>query len=157
MKILLAVDGSSFSDSAVAEVGSRPWPPATEIKVVTAFQVPITPSPEVWTISDEYYPALEHAAREQAQAVVDAAVAKLATRLHESLSLSGEVLNGPAREAILDEAERWHADLIVMGSHGYGTWQRLLLGSVSQAVVSHANCSVEVVHRPKSDNDAKAA
>jgi nucleotide-binding universal stress UspA family protein len=157
MKILLAVDGSSFSDSAVAEVGSRPWPPATEIKVVTAFQVPITPSPEVWPISDEYYPALEQAAREQAQAVVDAAVTKLATRLDESLNVSGEVLNGPPREVILEEAERWPADLIVVGSHGYGTWQRLLLGSVSQAVVSHANCSVEVVHRPKSDNDAKAA
>jgi nucleotide-binding universal stress UspA family protein len=111
----------------------------------------------VWTIADEYYPALEQAAREQAQAVVDAAVAKLATRLDKSLSLSGEVLNGPPREAILDEAERWPADLIVMGSHGYGTWQRLWLGSVSQAVVSHANCSVEVVHRSKSDNDAKAA
>jgi nucleotide-binding universal stress UspA family protein len=157
MKILLAVDGSSFSDSAVAEVGSRPWPPATEIKIVTAFQVPITATPEVWTIADEYYPALEQAAREQAQAVVDAAVAKLATQLDKSLSLSGEVLNGPPREAILDEAERWPADLIVMGSHGYGTWQRLWLGSVSQAVVSHANCSVEVVHRSKSDNDAKAA
>jgi len=157
MKILLAVDGSSFSDSAVAEVGSRPWPPATEIKIVIAFQVPITATPEVWTIADEYYPALEQAAREQAQAVVDAAVAKLATRLDKSLSLSGEVLNGPPREAILDEAERWPADLIVMGSHGYGTWQRLWLGSVSQAVVSHANCSVEVVHRSKSGNDAKAA
>jgi nucleotide-binding universal stress UspA family protein len=46
---------------------------------------------------------------------------------------------------ILEEAERWDADLIVLGSHGYGLWQRFLLGSVSQAVVSHARCSVEVV------------
>jgi nucleotide-binding universal stress UspA family protein len=46
---------------------------------------------------------------------------------------------------ILDEAEKWKADLIVVGSHGYPAWERLLLGSVSQAVVSHAKCSVEVV------------
>jgi nucleotide-binding universal stress UspA family protein len=46
---------------------------------------------------------------------------------------------------ILDEAERWGADLIVVGSHGYRAWERFLLGSVSQAVVSHAKCSVEVV------------
>lgn len=157
MRILLPVDGSSFSDAAIAEVAARPWPVPTEVKIVTAFQVPITPTPEVWTISDEYFPALQQAAREQAQAIVNAAVAKLGGALPESVSLTGEVLNGPAREVILDEADRWNADLIVMGSHGYGTWQRLLLGSVSQAVVSHANCSVEVVHRPKSNDDAKAA
>lgn len=157
MRILLAVDGSSFSDAAIAEVGSRPWPAATEIKLVTAFQVPITPSPEVWTISDEYYPALEQAAREKAQGIVDAAVAKLAGILPQSFSLTGEVLNGPPRDVILDEADRWNADLIVMGSHGYGAWQRLLLGSVSQAVVSRANCCVEVVHRHKEKSDAKAA
>lgn len=157
MRILLAVDGSAFSDAAVAEVGSRPWPAETQIKVVTAFQVPITPSPEVWTISDEYYPALEQVAREQAQSIVSAATARLRDALPPAVTLSGETLNGPPREVILDEADRWNADLIVMGSHGYGAWQRLLLGSVSQAVVSHANCSVEVVHRRKSDNDAKAA
>jgi nucleotide-binding universal stress UspA family protein len=151
MKILLPIDGSSFSDAAVAEVGARPWPVHTELKIVTAFQVPITSTPEV------YYPALEQAAREQAQAIVKAALAKLGGVLPRSVSLIGEVLNGPAREVILDEAERWNADLIVMGSHGYGAWQRLLLGSVSQTVVSHANCSVEIVHRRKDSDDAKAA
>lgn len=157
MKILLPLDGSFFSDAAVAEVAARPWPVPTEVKIVTAFQVPITPSPEVWTISDEYYPALEQVAREQSQSIVNAAVAKLRDAVPQSVSLTGEILNGPPREVILEEADRWNADLIVMGSHGYGPWQRLLLGSVSQAVVSHANCSVEVVHRPRSNDNAKAA
>ncbi len=47
--------------------------------------------------------------------------------------------------AVDEEAERWGADLIVMGSRGLGTWNRLLLGSVSSAVVNHAKCSVEIV------------
>ena len=157
MRILVPVDGSSFSDAAVSEVAARPWPASSEVKVVTAFQVPMTPTPEVWAISDEYVEALERTAREQAQAVVDAAVAKLASALDKSVTASGEVLAGPPREAILDEADRWNADLIVMGSHGYGAWHRFLLGSVSQAVVSHAKCSVEVVHCRKEHGDAKAA
>ena len=37
---------------------------------------------------------------------------------------------------------------VVVGSHGYPTWERLLLGSVSQAIVAHAKCSVEVVRMP---------
>jgi len=44
MRILLPIDGSSFSDAAVDEVGGRPWPVPTEVKIVTAFQVPITPN-----------------------------------------------------------------------------------------------------------------
>ena len=157
MRILLAVDGSSFSDAAVNEVASRPWPPASEVKVVTAFQVPLVPTPEVWAISAEYLPELERIAREQAQSVVDAAAARLASSLDKPLTVTGEVLVGLPREAILEEAERWQADLIVMGSHGYGAWRGFLLGSVSRTVVTQAKCSVEVVHRRQGHEDARAA
>lgn len=157
MRILLAVDGSQFSDAAVTEVASRPWPATSEVKVVTAFQVPMIPTPEVWAISDEYLPALERIAREQAQSTVDAAVDKLTSGLGETMTVSGEVLGGLPREAILEEAESWKADLIVMGSHGYGAWRGLLLGSVSRAIVTQAKCSVEVVHRREGQDQAKAA
>jgi nucleotide-binding universal stress UspA family protein len=58
------------------------------------------------------------------------------------------VVEGYPKEAILAEAERWGADLIVVGSHGYRGLTRLWLGSVSQAVASHAGCSVEIVRAP---------
>ena len=119
--------------------------------------MPLIPTPEVWTISDEYLPALERIAREQSQSIVDAAVATLASGLDESMTVSGEVLLGLPREAILEEAERWKADLIVLGSHGYGAWRGFLLGSVSRAVVAQAKCSVEVVHRRQGQEEAKAA
>ena len=157
MRILLAVDGSPFSEAAVNEIISRPWPAASEVKIVTAFQVPLIPTPEVWAISSEYLPALERIAREQAQAIVDSAVAALAIGLDKSVTVSGEVLLGIPREAILEEADRWEADLIVMGSHGYGAWRGFLLGSVSRAVVTQAKCSVEVVHRRQGHEDVKAA
>lgn len=157
MKILLAVDGSTYSAEAVTEVGSRPWPAASEVKVVTAFQVPIIPTPEVWSISDEYLPALEKIAREQSQSIVDAAVARLKSLLDKSMTVAGEVLVGLPREVILEQAEAWNADLIVMGSHGYGAWRGFLLGSVSRAVVTNAKCSVEIVHRREKQEGAKAA
>ena len=52
---------------------------------------------------------------------------------------------GFPKQIILDEAEGWGADLIVVGSHGRGLMGRFLLGSVSQAVALNARCSVEIV------------
>ncbi|HKG22127.1 MAG TPA: universal stress protein, partial [Blastocatellia bacterium] len=63
---------------------------------------------------------------------------------------------GHPRYLITDEAERWGADLIVVGSHGYQGLTRLLLGSVSQAVASHAKCSVEIVRGRNGKNVPQA-
>ena len=46
---------------------------------------------------------------------------------------------------IVDEAEREHADLIVLGTRGLNTAKRWLMGSVSSPVVQHAPCNVLVV------------
>lgn len=46
---------------------------------------------------------------------------------------------------ILEKAEEWDADLIVVGSQGQGALSRLLLGSVSQYLATHAKCSVMIV------------
>jgi nucleotide-binding universal stress UspA family protein len=155
MKILLAVDGSSCSDAAVEEIGRRPWPEGSSIKVLTAFEIPAPPTPEAWAIPLNYFAEMDVALRKQAQNIVDGALQTLKSRFGKSLSLDGALVPGPARTVILDEAERWGADLIVVGSHGYRAWERFLLGSVSQSVVSHAKCSVEVVRCPHAHKAAK--
>ena len=157
MRILLAVDGSPCSETAVDEVASRPWPSNSELRIVSAFQIPLSPTPEVWAIQPEYYDEMERAVRVQTQKVVDAASARLKKALGQSLNVTGQVLQGSPQSTILEEAERWKADLIVVGSHGYGTWHRLVLGSVSQAIVLHAKCSVEVVRRSDENKKVKAA
>ena len=157
MRILLAVDGSPCSETAVDEVASRPWPSNSELRIVSAFQIPLSPTPVVWAIQPEYYDEMERAVRVQTQKVVDAASARLKKALGQSLNVTGQVLQGSPQSAILEEAERWKADLIVVGSHGYGTWHRLVLGSVSQAIVLHAKCSVEVVRRSDESKKVKAA
>ncbi len=145
MKVLLAVDGSPCSEAAVNEVAMRPWPAGSQIEIVTAYELPPpSPTPYAWAVPAAYFDELDRAARTSAQTVLDAAAAKLAS-LNQSVQVTKETLCGSPRSAITEEADRWQADLIVMGSHGYGAWHRFLLGSVSQAVVSHAKCSVEVV------------
>jgi nucleotide-binding universal stress UspA family protein len=145
MRILLCVDGSPCSDAAVEEVGRRPWPDGSLIKVLTTFELPMPPTPEGWALPVNYFDEMDLALRKQAQNIVDRAIAQLKTKLPKTIAVDAQILPGPPRNVILDEAEGWGANLIVVGSHGYRAWERFLLGSVSQSVVSHAKCSVEVV------------
>jgi len=145
MKILLAIDGSACSDAAVEEVARRPWPESSSLKVLAAYELPTPPTPAAWALPLNYFEDMDIALRDQAEIIVNEAIKTLKAKMNKTISLDGLVLPGPARTVILDEAESWGADLIVVGSHGYRAWERFLLGSVSQAVVSHAKCSVEVV------------
>ena len=158
MRVLLAVDGSPYSDAAVNEVASRVWPKDAEVRVITAYELPLAPAPETWALPPDYFEKLDQAGREHAESVEHVVVRKLATSLDPSIKVTGNILPGSPRSIILEEAERWKADLIVVGSHGYGAWHRFLLGSVSQAIVSHAKCSVEVVRiRNQGTEGVKAA
>lgn len=153
MKILLAVDGSPFSEEAVKEVARRPWPPGSEIKVVSVVGPVNALTAEPWRLPENYFEELERAATEKAQESAAAALSALRHALDDSLKLSAETPCGLPMQVIVETAAHWGADLIVLGSHGYGFWNRLTLGSVSQSVAAHAGCSVEIVKRrqPKSE------
>ena len=153
MKILLAIDGSTCSDVAVEEVARRPWPEGSSLKVLTVLEPPVPPTPETWAVPASYFEEIEMALRKQGQNTIESALQKLKT--NKTLSLSSIIVLGSPRPVILDEAESWGADLLVLGSHGYGALKRFLLGSVSQAVVSHARCSVEVVRCRAIEEKAK--
>ncbi|HJZ69432.1 MAG TPA: universal stress protein [Blastocatellia bacterium] len=150
MKILLAIDGSSFSDAAVNEVATRPWPGSAEVKIISVVEPPLLPTVETWVPPDNYIEALEKAGEDQARSIVAKAADRVRERQKDKLVVVTEIVKGHPKHAIVDEAETWAADLIVVGSHGYRGLTRLWLGSVSQAVASHAKCSVEIV-REKSE------
>lgn len=137
MKILLAVDGSKFSEAAARAV-VRQFPSDSEIKVLNVV--------ELTEVFD--YPVPESATRKrQAQELVDRTAQMLRSA---GLQADGTICAGDPRTAIIDFADSWHADLIVLGSHGSTALERFLLGNVSGAVVHHAHCSVEIV-RPNGD------
>ena len=151
MKILLAVDGSAYSDAAIETVAQRPWPNGTEIKVITAVEMPTVIGMEPWATSADYFEQLEMAIRGAAKEVIDRALGKLNANPNKSLKISSEIIQGPPRQVIVEEADHWNADMIIMGSRGLGAWNRLLLGSVSSGVIHHAKCSVEVVRQRQLD------
>jgi nucleotide-binding universal stress UspA family protein len=150
MKILLAVDGSPFSDVALKEVAGRPWPAGSEVKILGCVHIR---APEIVDPLFVYYPMyleLMEAERKRMHKVVEKAAEALHTR-ESALTVETEVLDGSPKKVIIDVAEKWKADLIVLGSHGYGPAKRFFLGSVSQAVISHADCSVEIIRAPDGD------
>lgn len=155
MKILLAIDGSTFSDAAINEVARRPWPAGSEVKILTVTELPPVTGLETWDIAPSYFVDVEQALRENAEAIIRGAELKLRAAEDKALKITSEIMQGSPKQVILDEAARFGADLIVVGSHGYGAWSRFLLGSVSQAVVTHAKCTVEVVKRPETNESEK--
>ncbi|HKP13684.1 MAG TPA: universal stress protein, partial [Blastocatellia bacterium] len=140
-----------FSDRAAQEVVHRPWPAGSEVKIISVVEPMVTMMTETWVLPDNSWDGAEAAATEQARVALDDAVARFNEATTPTLKVTTEVHKGYAKRVILDEAERWGANLIVLGSHGYSGFKRLLLGSVSQAVAAHARCSVEIVRAPERD------
>ncbi|NOT60204.1 MAG: universal stress protein [Acidobacteria bacterium] len=149
MKVLVAVDGSESSKAAVASVAARPWPAGTEIKILAVAELHIMPTPEFGMLPASYYEQAAEAAHELAAAAIKSAADIIQQRTTAGLTVSTDTKTGFAKSVILDEAERWGADLVVVGSHGYKGVQRFLLGSVSAAIAAHAPCSVEIVRVKK--------
>jgi nucleotide-binding universal stress UspA family protein len=143
MKILLAVDDSPFSQHAVQDLIEEFRPRNTEVQVVHAVE-PISAY-----FSSEYFPHfvpyvenVEQDRLKQGKALV----AKVCAKLRKAgFRNSNAIVHGDARTAILELARQWKPDLIVLGSHGLKGLNRLLMGSVSEAVMRHAPCSVQIV------------
>jgi nucleotide-binding universal stress UspA family protein len=97
--------------------------------------------------------ASENAERQHTQSIVERAAARFSECGVPSLPVSSTVVVDSPPDAIIEEAGRWDADLILVGSHGYRGPARALLGSVSQAVTTLAKCSVEIVRRRRPNED----
>lgn len=143
MKILLAVDDSPFSQQALQHLIEEFRPRSMEVQVVHAVE------PISTYFSAEYFPHfvpyvenVEQDRLKQARALVE----KVCTKLRKAgFRNRNTIVHGDARTAILELARQWKPDLIVLGSHGLKGLNRLLMGSVSEAVMRHAPCSVQVV------------
>lgn len=150
MNILIATDGSEFSQSAIDQC-CRVYGKADDItlKIISAGEVTTSVPTEPFMVSADYVNEMNAESRRQAHNYAAQAVTQIQKCFPAlAINLTSVTELGSPAQIIIAEAEKWHADLIVVGSHGRGFWERMFLGSVSQAVVQHAPCSVLVVRKP---------
>ena len=145
-RIIAAVDGSPSSLKAVAMAADLATKYGAELVLLTVAQ----------ELSGAERAALEAYARQEE---IDVPVGELATeqaqnvlvgaRLHAegkgASRISTKASSGDPAEEIIGAARQERADLIVVGTRGYGRLAGMLLGSVAQKVVVHASCPVLVV------------
>jgi nucleotide-binding universal stress UspA family protein len=146
MKVLLALDESKFSEAATNTVINQIKTKGTEMCVLHVVDpYPVSLARKKGSLDSPDFVAARLEQREYAERLLSQATEKLRSARFKVSSLIEE---GDARDVILNRAMRWHADLIIVGSHGRKGLSRFLMGSVSEAVARYARCSVEIVRIP---------
>ncbi len=142
--IVVAYDGSSQARIALDRAVdlARGW--SSRLSIVTVYQPPV-----MWSIGPMIPPEPPGEVERKAYREVLAQAVDAAEKGGVS-DVRGELLEDHPAEAILQFADSEHADLIVMGSRGRSAAPRLLLGSVSDAILHHARIAVLVVRPPVS-------
>ena len=152
MKVLFATDGGKQCDAAVESIQRLVLGEGDEIKVISVVDMALPMAIDIYGGFLPDTSEIEKSARENAAKTVSETAEKLKSYADAGkVTISTGVLFGSPDSRIVETAEEWPADLIVVGSHGYSRWERLLLGSVSDSIVHHAPCSVLIVRTATED------
>ena len=100
-----------------------------------------------YLFSTDILTTMERYAEEVAESVIEKAK-RLCKELKE-VKVETMVMYGDARDVICEVAEKFHVDMVVMGSRGYGLIKRAFLGSVSNHCAQNVKCPVLIVKMPK--------
>ena len=147
MRVVLATDGSAPAETALELARSIAWPRGTTIRVVSVIEPIETILSAAWT------PALAQDIEAQAEELLASAEVVLESAARQlagsGVTVEREVIRGRPGSCIVEDATRFGADLIVIGSRGHGSISSMLLGSVSAEVADHAPCPVLVARLPR--------
>lgn len=137
MKLLIAYDGSPFSDLMLGELEDMGLPVETDATVLS--------------VAERWFPAAgtatqveeEVAGHRAAAAIAEHACSILASSF-PSWTIRAEAATGSPAQQIMERADHWKADLVVLGALGRTALERILIGSVSSKVANEARCSVRI-------------
>jgi len=148
--ILAPVDFSSSTAAVVAQSAALARSFKGRVVLLSVVQPPV--------ITSEYAPMMENLA--EITAAGEKAAARQLTRLQEDLrrdDIASETvqLNGSPIPHIVEQAKKFQASYIVMGSHGHTALYDLLVGSTTHGVLMRASCPVIITPADKSRAPAK--
>lgn len=146
MKVLLPISDELFGEALSRFTQKHNWPEGTEIKLINV----IAPL--------EWQPGRTKEEKEKVfqneRIHFGRVLSRIQTRMQRKrpdLIVSYDLLVGTPTAEILSLAENWQPSMIVMGSHGRTGLERMILGSVSFYIASHAPCSFTIVKIPDSE------
>jgi nucleotide-binding universal stress UspA family protein len=140
-RILVGLDGSPRAPGVLAAAIAIGRAQDARVVLLRAVGLPADVPQDFWKTTEE--PLLELLKR-RAKDYLDEQVGKVPVEVFGGL----EVAIGVPWQAICEMARTLEADLVVIGSHGYAGFDRLL-GTTAGKVVNHARCSVLVVREPR--------
>ena len=164
MKLLIGYDGSESADAALDDLRKAGLPRGVQALIVSVAEVFIPPE----SIRDQAPTRPMTVGRVQAAAAQARAQAVQALKEAEDFAaeaekrlrsyfpdweVQSEALTGWPVDVLIQKADEWTADLVVVGSQGRSALGRFVLGSVSRKVVTDSQHSVRVVRRASSKND----
>jgi len=156
MRILIAYDGSESADAALDDLRRAGLPREAEALIVSVSDGLVDPSSSIADIAGSAVTSRRVTSaialvREQAAQALEAAkefAAKAGARVRSAFSdwevQTIGIVGSPSTE-LINKADDWKADLVVVGSHGRSALGRFILGSVSKKVVTDSHHSVRVV------------
>lgn len=156
MNVLIAYDGSDRSKAALEDL-------ARAGLGASGIEAEVVRVAEIWIPPDDTYagPSLWEAAMRDVAAHGRDTIANVTRDAEDAAQRLGQMFpgwkvrsrveTGPAVLRLIERAERWPADLVVVGAQGHAVAERLGVGSVALRVLTHLRCPVRVA-RPSGES-----
>ncbi len=157
MKVLIAVDERAFGQAISDFVQHYDWPKGTKFQIIHIVE-PLKPM-EKMSLSKRKLETLHEERLRSGRELVQAIGSRILEKTREAQIHEIIFEDRVAKETILNVVSDWHPDLVVVGSHSRRGLDKLMLGSVSEAVMSEAPCSVAIIRLPNaqaSSTDSKS-
>lgn len=144
-QVVLSVCDDLFGQAVADFAGKYSWQGDPVFHMLFVVEIGGLPA-----IAPDLVPEIEKDERQYGRDLI-AGLSKKITGALPNATIVAHIVKGSPASAILELADSVHADMIVLGSHGRTGLRKLLLGSVSEAVVANSKCSTMIVRVANAD------